>query len=86
MNSYLQELNKRVYWALRKAIKGNVETWYDDQGSICIKVVQTFSYFEKIEDAVDFFQTCTVDEFTKMFVRKYKAFIVDKYIFREAIV
>lgn len=84
MNSYLQELNKRVYWALRKAIKGTVETWYDDQGDICIKVVQNFSYFERIEDAVDFFQTCTVEEFTRQFVRKYRNFIVDKYIFRES--
>lgn len=86
MNDFMDQIKKQVYATIAGSVKGIVKVTYSEsKRSMYIKIVQAFGFTHKIEEAEDVFLNASVYEVVSDIVKRYKRFVLEQFIEREAL-
>ena len=81
MNEFMDQIKKQVYAAIAGNVKGIVKVTYSEtKHAMFIKIVQTFGFTHKIEEAEEVFMNASVFEVATDILNRYKRFVLDQFI------
>ncbi len=84
MNDFMEQIKRQLYSILSKNTRGVVKVSYSESNrSLYIKIVQTFGFCHKIEEAEEVFVNASVFEVATDIMKRYKRFILDQFIEKE---